>query len=239
MCLVFFSYKYPKGYDFFIGANRDEFYSRKTIASHFWEEDSTVFAGKDLEAGGTWMGVQGDSRFAFITNYRNLYLPKTENPISRGHLVKNFLTGRDSAAEYAEKIFDSRNQYEGFNLVVGDSSDCVYINNKQNILKNLAAGYYGLSNGVLDAPWGKVNFVKENIGSILKDNFLKESVFEILKNKTQYDESFLPDTGIGIVKEKLLSSCFIEIPGYGTRSSMIIFKNQKEQLQFEEKIWIA
>jgi uncharacterized protein with NRDE domain len=239
MCLVFFSYKYPTGFDFFICANRDEFYSRKTIASHFWEDDPTVFAGKDLEAGGTWMGVQGNSRFAFITNYRNLYLPKTENPISRGHLVKNFLLSRDSAIEYGNRVYETRNQYEGFNLVIGDSENCVYINNKQNICKNLDAGSYGLSNGVLDEPWGKVNFLKESMSRILVESFDNDTVFKILKNKTQYDELILPDTGIGVVKEKLLSSCFIEIPNYGTRSSMLIFKKKHEKLQFDEKIWVS
>lgn len=249
MCLIVFSYKATDNFDLIIAANRDEFYHRKTKSAEYWEEDLRIWGGRDLESGGSWMGIRSDGRFAFLTNYRNLYLPSLTQPESRGHLVRDFLLGDQNPQEYyKEKELGSQN-FEGFNLVFGDTSSAYYWNPKRSLFYELTPGIYGLSNGVLDEPWFKVTqakqFFKDKLGKEMILN--PEPFFEFLQDRTQAPDSELPDTGMGKEQEKLLSSIFIEFPGYGTRSSTYValpkldsfFSEGKRDIILKEKVWIS
>ncbi len=239
MCLVFFSYKFPESIDFFISSNRDEFYSRKTKKADFWEKNKNIWGGIDLESNGTWLGVKNETKFGFLTNYRNLKLPKVPNPLSRGLILKEYLESDKNPKEFIFELRNNRENYEGFNLVIGNPEECYYFNNKINILSKLEKGFYVLSNGILDEPWFKsLKLKKEMINIILNNQLNPDTVFTILNDKTKSEIDFLPDTGIGLEKEILLSSKFISLEGYGTRSSYFVLKKNNKKPIFIEKNWI-
>lgn len=255
MCLISFAYKYPEDFYLVLAANRDEFYSRKTRKADYWEENSEIWGGKDLEGGGTWMGIRKDGKFSFLTNYRNLHLDPVLHPKSRGNLVREFLLNDDSAEEYIDRIRDSGNEYEGFNLVVGDLNSAIYWNNRKDLILDLPPGVYALSNGILDEPWFKTDRLKnrfteelEKMAKGISENppsspgipgqgqrwsertidLASEAFFSILKDTTQAPDDRLPDTGLEKWKEKALSSSFIQTPGYGTRSSTYVALKQSK-----------
>jgi uncharacterized protein with NRDE domain len=238
MCLVNFSFQYPNGYDLILASNRDEFISRLTLKADYWEENSSIWGGKDLVAGGTWLGITKEGRFAFVTNYRNLYLPKPDSPLSRGNLCKDYLLSNQTPFDYLTQIMQNKDKYEGFNLILGNSNSCFYYNNKRNILSELKPGIYSVSNGILDEPWPKLIHSKSKfIELIQKDNLSPENFFAYLNSKEKTSKEFLPDTGIGEEREKALSSCFIDLETYGTRSSFFISKKLNEVPYCEEKFY--
>lgn len=239
MCLVFFSYKFPESIEFFIASNRDEFYKRKTNEAEIWNQEKKIWSGIDLESSGTWLGIQNENKFGVLTNYRNFKLPKIENPKSRGIILKDFLEQEKSPKEFIFKLREEKNLYEGFNVILGDKNECFYFNNKLNILAKLEKGFYALSNGIIDEPWPKtLKLKKEIVDLILEKHLSPEKIFEILKDKEKFAKEFLPDTGIGYEREIGLSSKFIELEGYGTRSSYYVLKEKNKSGIFLEKNWL-
>lgn len=249
MCLIVFSYKAIKNYDLIIAANRDEFYHRRTKPAAYWEEDRRIWGGRDLESGGSWMGVRSDGRFAFLTNYRNLYLPSLSQTESRGLLIRDFLLGDQSPQQFQKEKESGSQNFEGFNLIFGDRSSAYYWNPKKYLFQELAPGIYGLSNGVLDEPWFKVTQAKQFFQAELDKGMFQnpEPFFGFLQDRTQAQDSELPDTGMGMDREKMLSSIFIELPGYGTRSSTYVAlpevdspsSVEKGDLILKEQVWIS
>jgi uncharacterized protein with NRDE domain len=241
MCLISFAYKFPEGHHLILAGNRDEFYTRKTLAADSWKEDPRVWGGRDLENDGAWLGVRVDGRFAFITNYRNLKLDPVSNPISRGHLVRDFLLGEMEPEDYIYSRMGQAESFEGFNLVVGNNETAIYWNNRMNIYQKLNPGIYGLSNGILNENWPKLKKAKEEFTLIIqKDHNLTESnpYFQILQDATLAEDNELPNTGLPFEKEKYLSSIFIQLPGYGTRSSTFVSFPRQGKVVREEKVWI-
>ncbi|MCC5816761.1 MAG: NRDE family protein [Leptospira sp.] len=248
MCLIAFSFQYPINYHLIVAANRDEFFNRKTAPANYWEEDTRIWGGKDLEGGGTWMGVREDGRFAFLTNYRNLHLVPISNPISRGQLVREFLISELEPKDYIQSKKEFSGRYEGFNLVVGDLNTALYWNNKLDLLHELQKGIYTISNGTLLDNWYKTDIIKDDFQAFLDRGNIgdREAIFQMLKNGTRAPKSKLPDTGIGEEKEWALSSPFIELPGYGTRSSTYValkMDNTQESrkvapIVLEERVWV-
>jgi len=110
MCLIVFAHKQHPDYHLILAANRDGFYERPTRPAAFWNAAPEMLAGKDLQAGGTWMGLTRFGRFAALTNYRDSksIIPEVE---SRGTLVTNYLTGRNSPQQYLENIDVSGRRY--------------------------------------------------------------------------------------------------------------------------------
>ena len=234
MCLILFSYQNHPDYPLVIAANRDEFYQRPTQAAHFWPETPQLLAGKDLQAGGSWMGVTTDGRFAAVTNYRD---PGQEAiyPQSRGALVKDFLTGELNAEEYLVTIDKIHDAFAGFNLLLGTTSELFFYSNQSRKTQKLAPGVYGLSNGHLDEPWPKVSQGKQQLDSILQREFSTDEVIKLLNDRTLAEDTALPKTGVDVGMEKILSAKFIQVPGYGTRSSTVITVDNKQQLSFTEE----
>jgi len=239
MCLIVFSYDVHPEFKLALAANRDEFYERPTAPIGFWEDHPDILAGRDLKGGGTWLGVSRSGRFAAITNYRDPVSIRTDAP-TRGRLVSEFLEGSTPLPIYLERLDATGHQYNGFNLLVGDVDALFYYSNRGNGLQELPPGYYGLSNHLLDTPWPKVRQAKEGLRQMLTGEAVmdSETVFEQLESRNQAPDHKLPDTGVGIEKERALSPLFITIPGYGTRSSSILLVSRTGEHELIERSFI-
>lgn len=237
MCLIVFAYKVHPEYPLILATNRDESYSRPTQSAEFWAEYPELLAGKDLRAGGTWMGITQSHRFAALTNYRNMNSIKNDAP-SRGQIVKNYLTSADSASEFFDSIKDHSAKYNGFNFLYGKSDDLYYFNNIKNRLQRVQPGYHTLSNAFLDSNWPKskqaLNDFKEVIGRNPLDH---DKLFNLLQNTKRFPDKLLPSTGLSRKKERVVSSIFILSDDYGTRSSTLVYANPDGESTFIEKTY--
>ena len=148
MCLILFAYRLTPGQPLIVAANRDEFYARPSAAAHWWEDAPGLLAGRDLQAGGTWLGVQANGRFAAVTNFTDLEQPPP--PRSRGALVTDFLGGTQTCADYAASI--QGELYQGFNLLLWDGRSLACTSNR-GVTKVLKPGCYALTNAELGARW--------------------------------------------------------------------------------------
>jgi uncharacterized protein with NRDE domain len=240
MCLIVFAYKRHQKFPLILLANRDEFYERPTQAAHFWEDAPQVFAGRDLVFGGTWLGITKNGRFAALTNFRQP--TQKTGKISRGNLVSDFLKGNKTVLEYLENVKNTAENYSGFNLLAGvftenESTFGYFSNRNDGEIKILGSGIYGLSNSLLDTPWQKVERAKSGLFEITSRDFREEDLFKLLEDRTFAKDEDLPDTGIGLEREKILSPIFIETPIYGTRcSSLVLYENGKT-LTLDERVF--
>jgi uncharacterized protein with NRDE domain len=237
MCFIVFAYRVHHAYRFIAAANRDEYYERPTSPADFWKEAPQVLAGRDLKEGGTWMGVTREGKFAAITNYRDPSAVKTGVP-SRGKLVSDFLIGSDSAASYVENVSRKGQEYNGFNLICGDQRD-LFVYSNRGVTEKLEPGIYGLSNHFLNSPWPKVIKGKKALTASLnkKGLDLEKALFALLGDRKMAPDLELPSTGVELEKERLLSSIFIESPGYGTRSSSVLLVAINKRVKFVEEVF--
>ena len=225
MCLIVFSWKVVPGLPLIAAANRDEFYDRPSAAADWWDDRPDIYAGRDLKDGGTWLGISRTGRFAAITNVR-APSERHENAPSRGALVADFLSSKATAADYIDQISASAHDFNGFNLLIHDGQDLVWYSNKGEADPRngqpLPPGIYGLSNALLDVCWPKVVRTKAQFASLLCQGAPDETYFDMLTDTTIAGDCRLPSTGVGIEKERLLSSVFIASPDYGTRTSTLV-----------------
>jgi uncharacterized protein with NRDE domain len=237
MCLIIFAYNVHPSYRLILAANRDEFYERPSSPADFWEDQPQVLAGRDLKEGGTWLGVTKQGRFAAITNYRDPSAFKN-NALSRGVLVSRYISGKQNAVNYLEEISPQADQYNGFNLILGEDRDIFIFSNRGGKQK-LKPGIYGLSNHLLNTSWPKVSRGKKLLRAALdkKGSELEEALFALLADRHVPPDHKLPETGIGLEWEWVLSSIFITSPGYGTRSSTILLMGKNNRIKFVEKIF--
>ena len=152
MWLIVFANNFLEDYKLIFATNRDEFYNRPSEQAEFWKEHPDLLAGKDLQAGGTWMGITRQGRFAAITNFRDLKNHRTDAP-SRGKLTLDFLINDSSPEEYYNRLKPTLNDFNGFNLLLGSVDELYYFSNKTEELQKLESGIHGISNAVLDTPW--------------------------------------------------------------------------------------
>lgn len=237
MCLLVFSYRQHPKYELVFAANRDEFYGRPTRAAGFWtqEKHPSLLAGKDLEAGGTWMGIARDGDFSALTNYRDPSISR-EDPPSRGHLVRDYLINGDDPDEYLKKVHQTADRYNGFNLLAGNTNRLLYYSNQQKEIVPLQPGLYGLSNKLLDTPWPKVQKAKKRMEEVMSSEGLDiEDLFAILADHQKAPEDQLPETGIPKDLEKAVSSIFIQTERYGTRNSTVVLIEKSGRVYFEER----
>jgi len=235
MCLIVFALESHPKYRLVLAANRDEYFARPTLPAGYWPDHPVTLAGRDLQFGGTWLGVTTTGRLAVITNYRD---PKWQvpNPLSRGMLVAEYLTGELPPANFLQYLKNSGHRYDGFNLLFGDLSGLRYYSNRSETENVVSPGIHGLSNHLLDTPWPKVTSAKEKLASLLrKDTEEPEEYFTLLTDKTPYPDDTLPDTGVGIKRERLLSSIFVTGNTYGTRFSTLLFIDRENRLRFIER----
>ena len=239
MCLITFQWQPDTDNRLILSANRDEFLHRPARPLQSWEDTDGVYAGKDLSQGGTWLGIHKNGRFAALTNHRDLRTPAPKNPITRGNLVLDFLTSDLSALEYLQTLEKNSELYAGYNLLVADHQQLGYYSNKAGEpARILPPGLYGLSNGLLDTPWPKVESAKQKMAEWLKSQKKDQvSLSRLLTSAEIADDSALPDTGIELKMERILSSQKITTPNYGTRCStgLSIGKND---IYIEELSWL-
>lgn len=238
MCVIFLAHLIHPRYPLIVLANRDEFYDRPTAAAARWDDRPEIYAGRDLLAGGTWLGVTNTGRFAAITNYREPESRKGER--SRGALVADFLASNVSATEYLEDVQYESYRYSGFNLIVGTAGkELLYYSNRLPGIRQLVKGSYGLSNHVLNSGWPKVtNGLAHFDHLISKDQLSVSDCFDLLADETPAGDELLPDTGVGIERERALSPIFIRTPNYGTRSSTVVLFDDDLTFTFEEKVFV-
>lgn len=236
MCLIFISVKQHPTYKLIVAANRDEFYNRRTQAADFWPDQPHILAGRDLEAGGTWLGVSRTGKVSMVTNFRD---PKNirANAPSRGHLVSDFLANDDNATRFLQKVVPHAKEYNGFNLISGTTDQLFYFSNYGDGIIALNTGLHGLSNHLLDTPWPKVVLGKKRMTEVLKTDFKTSDLFDVLFNEDRAADDLLPDTGVGIERERALSSMFIKMSGYGTRCSTVVLVDQMNNLFFAERVY--
>ncbi len=235
MCLLLISYLSHPEYKLIIAANRDEFYKRPATPAQFWTEHPTLLAGKDLEGGGTWLGLTTAGKFSAITNYRDIRNLKQNTP-TRGKIVTDFLLNNNSLTEFSKELKEKADLYNGYNLIFGNLYGMNYFSNQTKTLYELKPGIYGLSNHLLDTPWYKIEKSKELFLNVLtKKDILMEDFFEILSDKTVSPDDLLPDTGLEKPVERAMSAIFVSTPEYGTRSSTVILVNNQNQASFTEK----
>lgn len=236
MCLILFAWKSHPECDLILAANRDEFYERPTQPAHFWEENPNLLAGKDEIGGGTWIGMTKSGRWAALTNYRD---PQNIDPKAptRGQLTTDFLTSDLAPQDYLKALKKKNTPFNGYNLLVGDQNSLWYFNNVNNQTEALGPGIYGLSNGLLNVPWSKVEKGKADLSKLVEDNtFDVDTLLGILKNDQIANDDKLPQTGVPLAWERSLSPLFITTEKYGTRCSTVILKNQTNS-HFVEKTY--
>lgn len=236
MCILFLAVNEHEHYPLIVAANRDEFFDRPTSQSDCWNDYPDVLAGRDLRAGGTWMGINNNGRFSALTNVRDPHRIDP-NARTRGELVSDFLISQQSNADYLEQLKQTKNDYNGYNLLFGDWHNIWVYNNHQDKMEKLGNGVFGLSNADLNSPWPKINKGVNNLREYcqLHHDFDQDSLFDLLRDDTQAADEILPQTGVPIEWERKLSSIFIKSEEYGTRSSTLLTIDNENTLRWEER----
>jgi len=224
MCLLVLAWmKHPR-YRLVAAANRDEFHDRPSAPLAWWTDEARVLAGRDLRAGGTWMGVARGGRFGVITNFRDLEAPPAPDAPSRGALVPRYLAGGDAPGPYLARLNGTAAGFAGFNLLVGDARELCYLSNRdEGGPRELPGGVYGLSNHRLDTPWPKLVRSRERLVRALEAGEpALDDLFAILADREVPDDEARPDTGLPRDFERALSSPFVLHERYGTRCSTVL-----------------
>lgn len=231
MCLILVAWHAHPDYPLVVAANRDEFYDRPTANAGRWPDAPRILGGRDLEAGGTWLAAHDDGRFAAVTNVREPGVPK--GPLSRGQLTSNFLRGNTAPGDYATAIDGS--QYSGFNLLLADERELWYRSNRDGAARALPPGIYGLSNHLLDTPWPKLVSAKARFTEALASLPACGDFFAILADSEIVPDHELPETGVPLEWERLLSAIFVQSENYGTRASTLLLRGKDGLLMLEER----
>jgi len=236
MCILFLALGQHPQYPLIVAANRDEEFSRPSQSAGFWKDEPTIYGGRDLKAGGTWLAVNRSGLFSAITNLRepSLYRDDAE---SRGHLIPEYLCSQ-SLPKFRQTLQNNRLNYNPYNLIFGSIGELTVFNSVKNSFTCLEKGFHSVSNGPVDDYWPKmsrgVSLLEAHVKSRVNQDLDINALFADMLDTTQADESVLPETGIGLEVEKHLSSIFISGDSYGTRTTSILVFDGK-QLHFHER----
>ncbi|WP_040228540.1 NRDE family protein [Bhargavaea cecembensis] len=238
MCLVLFNHDEHPVYPLIVAANRDEFYDRPAQPAHWWEQKPGLLAGRDLQSGGTWLGMTKGGRFAALTNVRKPDVPPPPGARTRGGLVTSVLEDDQPLPKVLETISAQGGSYDMYNLIAGTPGHLFYGTNRDRKgFTEIPAGTHGLSNDRLDTPWPKVEYGKERLARIA-EGFCPidpDELFDILAKAEPFPDKHLPDTGVGPDMERMLSPLFIRTTGYGTRCSTVILADRDGRVTFIER----
>ncbi|KJR41466.1 protein of unknown function DUF833 [Candidatus Magnetoovum chiemensis] len=245
MCLIVFGYKIDKKYMLILSANRDEFFDRPAAALNVWEDKPQIIGGRDLKQGGTWMAFNKNGRFAALTNVRDPASIKSDAR-SRGDLATSFLLSNADPLNYLKGVKKDIEHYNGFNLLAGDLNNLFFFSTVDQNIIEVQQGIHGISNHTLNTPWVKVETVKKELNTFIElnrdragldiSNF-ESSLHKIMRNNETASDELLPDTGVGIELERRLSSIFVSMQGYGTRSTSVVLWDIDGNLTFSEITW--
>lgn len=236
MCLISLSWRAHPRYELVLAANRDEFHHRPTAPAGWWTDAPDIFGGRDLSQGGGWLAANRQRRLAAVTNVRRMVQPDPNSP-SRGALIADFMRSTQSAAEFAKRLRGRADAYAGFNLLLYDGETLLYATNHDGFhSERLTPGIHAVSNAALDTPWPKLVRLRDRMTDWSTQQQTNDTaLFEALANDQIAADSTLPDTGVGIELERLLSPAFINGPQYGTRASTVIALGTDGILQFSER----
>ena len=254
MCLAIFAQNVLPDWPLVVVANRDELHVRPTEAARPWDDTPSLLAGRDLQAGGTWLGLTAEGRIALLTNYRETGLRDEQAP-SRGHLAERYLRDGQSAQHYLQTLQQNNAPYNGFNLLLGDLSNVArpeffWVSNRLLVGDKIrqrktinptaiSAGLYGLSNAMLDTPWPKVRSgVAQFAQALARDSgkFNQDAMyFNLLADNNNFSDQVLPSTGVSHEWEKALAPIFIQTEHYGTRSSTLLRVRKDGMFQMIER----
>lgn len=231
MCILFIAVKQHPDYPLIICANRDEFHQRPTQPMHWWQSEK-ILAGKDLQAGGTWLGLSASGRFSALTNYRQPAKYDADKR-SRGELVINALHNNNEKTLHTLK--NEFNLYNGFNLIYGDLNNLYAFDSVNHTVKALDKGFHSVCNGALDDIWPKMLSGIQQLKQLTTQSDINiENLFTLMRDRTTTDEP-LPNTGLSKTLETLLSSIFIASADYGTRSTTLILQDNHNQVKVFEQ----
>ena len=238
MCLIAIAWKVHPRYRLALIANRDESHARPTAPAGVDPDAADVYGGRDLQAGGSWLQVSTRGRFAAVTNVRAGLVPELA-PRSRGALVSEFVRGDLDAPEYASRLRDSARDYGRFNLLVAAGDTLAFASNHPDFAaRSVAPGVHAMSNGAFDAPWPKSGHATRALSDwlaslavdadIARDADARAPLFAALADTTPAPDAALPDTGVGLALERVLSPAFVRGEIYGTRCSSIVLVGDDE-----------
>jgi uncharacterized protein with NRDE domain len=233
MCLLVFAFRKHARLPLIVAGNRDEFHARPTQAARWWPDNRNIVGGRDLRAGGTWLAVHRDGRFAAVTNYRDA---RREKPglRSRGELVTGFLDADKSIVAYLESI--DCGAFAGFNLLVSDGQSAGYLSNRGAGLRELPPGIYGLSNATLDDPWSKVTRTKSRLAALIDaDDVSETTLLRLLDDREKASADEVETNGLSFSMAHALTAPFIVHPDYGTRCSTIVTMDDAGRVRFLER----
>ncbi|MCP5150068.1 MAG: NRDE family protein [Ectothiorhodospiraceae bacterium] len=237
MCLIFVQHRVRAELPLVVVANRDERHARPSLGLHRWDDAPHIVAGRDVEGGGTWLGVSARGRFAAVTNFREPMLARSPTAPSRGALVHAFLDATVDTASWLDSVADEGRRYNGFNLLVHDGHDLGWYSNRGGAARVLEPGLYGLSNHLLDTPWPKVVHGKARLGAMLAapEAPPPSTLIDFLRDDRAAEDAALPDTGVGLARERVLSPMFITAPDYGTRCSTVVLVHADGRIEVTER----
>lgn len=264
MCIVFLYFcnePTSDGYQLIVASNRDEVYSRPTATARFWAENPNILAGMDLEPGkegGTWLGITKDGKFAALTNYKQAQQFVNSNAIGRGYLVPDFLKGNDSVREYLQRISDGADNYNGFNLLLGQLSlhgktvMGYYSNIEETVINMLSPGIHVLSNKTLNCSWPKMVYGRKRFSEILDENCSKQVLIDkLIELLCAQERSFNSSDGKSFIGshddrsnenfmddyDDVCRSIFVKIKEkrYGTRTNTVLLVDAKGHATYVER----
>jgi len=239
VCLIALASALHRDYPLLLVANRDEYYQRPTRPLTWWSDVPGLLAGRDLQAGGTWLGVTREGRWAAVTNYREGLPPSA--PRSRGALTLSFLQGSASPIDFARAIAPEAHLYNGFNLLVGDRQQAVYCSNRGSGNQILKPGIHTLSNHLLDSPWPKSLLASQNLTELLGSALAPEpeALLAVLADRTVFADHLLPSTGVELAWERMLSAPFIVGEDYGTRCTTVLLLHRSGRVRMLEQSFVG
>lgn len=236
MCLIVVGWRVHPDFPLVVAANRDEFLARPAQPAHWWSDAPDLLAGRDLEGGGTWMGLTRQGRFAALTNYRDPARHRPGAP-SRGMLVRGCLTSDATPQEALREVAKRSADHVAFNLLVSDGADLAIHESTNGSVRTLDAGIHGLSNHLLNTPWPKVERACRRFAEALRRLPDEGAFLELLRDPTRAPDKHLPETGVSLEWERALSPAFIRAPGYGTRCSTLILVGRDGNVVLHEWTW--
>lgn len=220
MCLVVFAWNTHPEYRLLLAANRDEFHGRPARELHWWPDAPEILAGRDLQAGGTWLAMHRDGRFATVTNYRERQR-KPAGLRSRGELVTGFVAGEGDPGTYIEAV--NGEQYGGFSLLAADGDALWYVSNRGDGPTPLEAGIYGLSNASLDTPWPKLVRARDGLRALVQDGDANESaMLRLMADRSTAPAHDIDNSELPFEVARALTAPFIVSSDYGTRCTTVL-----------------